>query len=238
MQHVLITGANRGLGFEFTRQYLVNGDRVFAACREPDRATELKRLLPEFPKRLSILQMDVADSTSIQAAHLVVARDTTVLDLLINNAGVYSSRGSASPGESLGALSFDDALRVLRTNSIGPLMVSQQFLELLVASEKGRIVNITSGYGSVSNNTSGFPYYYSASKAALNQLTRSIAADVHKRNVIAVVFDPGWVATDMGGPGAPVSPQDAVANLIDAIERLNAKDNGQFLNRFGERQNW
>jgi NAD(P)-dependent dehydrogenase (short-subunit alcohol dehydrogenase family) len=187
---------------------------------------------------MSIHRMDVADPGSIQAAHAAISRETTQLDVILNNAGVYSSRGSLSPAESLGALRAEDAILVLRTNAIGPILVAQQYLDLLSASGQGRIVNMTSGYGSVSNNTSGYPYYYSASKAALNQLTRCLAADVRKRKIVAVVLNPGWVATDMGGKSAPLSPREAVTSLIDVIEGLTMKENGQFLNRLGEKEDW
>lgn len=238
MQNVLITGANRGIGLEFTRQFVERGDRVFAACRNPDQAPDLQRLTSKHADRLTVVAMDVVDAKSIRASHSLVSKQTQVLDLLINNAGVYSARGSASPKESLGNLDFEDALLVMRVNAIGPILVAQEYLDLLKASKKGRIVNITSGYGSVSDNISRFPYYYSASKAALNQMTRSLAHDVRKWSMIALVMDPGWVATDMGGRSAPVSPEDSICNMIEVIDRLTAKESGEFLNRFGEKQNW
>lgn len=238
MQRILITGANRGLGFEFARQYLQRGDRVFAGSRQPDRANELKSLASNFPRHLTMVALDVADPQSVREAHDSLRQEVDALDLLINNAGVYSAKGSRSPRESLGTLSFNEALLVMRINAIGPMLLAQQVFDLLKASGNAKIVNITSGYGSVSGNTSGFPYYYAASKAALNQLTRSLAADTRKSRIIAVVMDPGWVATDMGGPEAPISTQESVQSMIGVIDRLTFKQNGQNLNRFGENQPW
>jgi NAD(P)-dependent dehydrogenase (short-subunit alcohol dehydrogenase family) len=236
--NILITGANRGIGFEFTRQYVHRGERVFATCRQPERAVELQELFEEFPKQLRILPLDVGNLESIRHSHSQVMNSTDSLDLLINNAGVYSAKGSRSPQEALGSLDFDDALSVMRTNSIGPILIVQEYLDLLRASKLAKIVNITSGYGSVSNNTSRYPYYYAASKAALNQLTRSLAFDLRKYKMIALVLDPGWVATEMGGRSAPVSASESVRTMIEVVDRLSSKDNGEFLDRFGEKQDW
>jgi NAD(P)-dependent dehydrogenase (short-subunit alcohol dehydrogenase family) len=238
MQNVLITGANRGIGFEFVRQYVSAGNRVFAACRNPDEAQELQKLYSKFPERLKILQLEVSDPASIRKSHSSVAEEIKALDILINNAGVYSTKGSRSPKEELGHLSFDDALFVIRINAIAPIIIAQEYLDLLRSSKNAKIINMTSGYGSISNNTSGFPFYYSASKAALNQLTRSLAADVKKWKITAIVMDPGWVATDMGGSGAPVTPEESVRSMIEVVEGLDSKQNGQYLNRFGQRENW
>lgn len=238
MQRILITGANRGLGLEFTRQYLEKGKHVFATCRHPERAADLKKLLTKFPETLSIQKMDVSDARSIESAHTAISKETDTIDLLINNAGVYSAKGSASPQETIGKLNFDDAIGVFRVDAIAPILVAQEFLDLLRASQRAKIVNLTSGYGSVSNNTSGYPYYYSSAKAALNQMTRTLAADIRKWNITVVLMDPGWVSTDMGGRGAPVSPQSAVENMIEIFERITQNENGQNLNRFGQRQDW
>lgn len=238
MHRILITGSNRGLGFEFTRQYAAKGSRVFATCRRPDDAAGLNRLAAAHREQISVHQLDVADSASIRGCFREISSETDQLDVLINNAGVYSAAGSASPAESLGNLTFEDALDVLRVNSVAPILVAQQFVHLLRASGQAKIVNITSGYGSISENTSGFPYYYSAAKAALNQMTRSLAHDVQKLRITAVVMDPGWVATDMGGESAPVSPEEAVRAMIQVVDSLTPRQNGQNLDRFGEKRPW
>jgi NAD(P)-dependent dehydrogenase (short-subunit alcohol dehydrogenase family) len=238
MQHILITGANRGLGLEFTRQYLERGERVFAACRHPAAARALYTLQAHYPQRLTVVPLDVADADAIRTAHRTVRSQTERLDVLINNAGVYSSGGSGEPLERLGELSFADALTVLRVNAVAPLLIAQQCLDLLRAGDHAKIISISSGYGSVSGNTGGFPYYYSASKAALNMFMRSLAADAKRWGITTVLLDPGWVSTDMGGAGAPVTPAEAVRPMIDLIDSLTLRQNGRFLTWRGEPQAW
>ena len=238
MEHILITGANRGLGLEFTRQYLEGGAHVFAGCRQPAAAISLHTLQARYPRRLSIVPLDVADADVIGRAHDMVHSQTESIDILINNAGIYSSHGSDEPLERLGRLSFEDALTVLRVNAVAPLLVAQQFLGLLRASRGAKLVNISSGYGSVSANTDGFPYYYSASKAALNMFMRSLAADAKRWGITTVLLDPGWVSTDMGGPGAPLAPKKAVAAMLRLIDALTPHHNGRFLTWQGDEQDW
>ena len=238
MEHVLITGTNRGLGLEFTRQYLERGAQVFAGCRQPAAARSLRTLQAKYPQRLSIMALDVGDADTIRAAHDTVHSQTERIDILVNNAGIYSSHGSDEPLERLGKLSFEDALTVLRINAVAPLLVAQQFLGLLRAARGAKLINISSGYGSVSANTGGFPYYYSASKAALNMFMRTLAADAKRWGITTVLLDPGWVSTDMGGPGAPVAPEQAVGAMLRLIDALTPRHNGRFLTWRGDEQDW
>ncbi|HSF31050.1 MAG TPA: SDR family oxidoreductase [Candidatus Tectomicrobia bacterium] len=238
MLRILITGANRGLGLEFVRQYLEQGAHVFAACRRPTTASSLHRLQAQFSEQLTIVALDVADAAVIRAAHDTVHTQVDSLDVLINNAAIYSSRGSHEPSERLGELSFEDALTVLRVNAVAPLLVAQQFLGLLRASRRAKLISISSGYGSVSANTGGFPYYYSASKAALNMYMRSLATDAKRWGITTVLLDPGWVRTDMGGPSAPTTPQEAVAAMMRVIDALTPRHNGRFLTWRGDEQDW
>jgi NAD(P)-dependent dehydrogenase (short-subunit alcohol dehydrogenase family) len=238
MEHILITGANRGLGLEFTRQYLEQGAHVFAGCRQPAAAILLHTLQARYPQRLSMVALDVADADAIRRAHDMVHSQTESIDILINNAGIYSSHGGDEPLERLGRLSFEDALTVLRVNAVAPLIVAQQFLGLLRAGRGAKLINISSGYGSVSANTGGFPYYYSASKAALNMFMRTLAADAKRWGITTVLLDPGWVSTDMGGPGAPLAPEKAVGAMLRLIDALTPRHNGRFLTWQGDEQDW
>jgi NAD(P)-dependent dehydrogenase (short-subunit alcohol dehydrogenase family) len=117
-------------------------------------------------------------------------------------------------------------------------MVTQQFWDLLKAGRSPRVVSVSSEYGSVSENAGDFPYYYAASKAALNMLTRSLAAEARRSRIITVVVDPGWVSTDMGGPAAPVTPARSVAGLVRVLDGLTAKHNGRFLTWEGAEAPW
>jgi NAD(P)-dependent dehydrogenase (short-subunit alcohol dehydrogenase family) len=238
MQRILITGANRGLGLEFTRQYLERGARVFAGCRRPAQAQQLQTLGAAHPQRLSVVLLDVAAPDSILAAHAAVRSQVDGLDVLINSAGIYSSRGSEGPLERLGELTFEEALTVLRVNAVAPLMMAQQYLDLLRAGHDAKIVGISSGYGSVSANTGGFPYYYSASKAALNMFMRSLTADAKRWGIMTVLLDPGWVSTDMGGPNAPHTPKQSVRGMIRVIDTLTPQHNGRFFTWQGDDQPW
>ena len=238
MQRVLITGANRGLGLEFTRQYLERGARVFAGCRRPAEASQLRTLQAAQPQRLSVVALDMADANSIQAGHATVRSQVDGLDVLINNAGIYSSRGSAEPLERLGTLTFEEALMVLRVNAVAPLIVAQQYLDLLRAGHDAKIASLSSGYGSVSANTGGFPYYYSASKAALNMFMRSLAADAKRWGITTVLLDPGWVSTDMGGPHASITPKQSVRRMIHVIDTLTPRHNARFITWEGADQAW
>lgn len=238
MQRVLITGANRGLGLEFTRQFLERGECVFACCRNPEAAVRLGELKSVYRKQLEIVEMDVSDFESIRRSHEVVKTHTDVIDILINNAGVYSIYGSKEPSEHLGTLRFEDALKVFRINAVAPIIVVQEYLDLLVASSGAKIVGISTGYASLSLNTKGFPYYYSASKAAMNMFMRSLSVEVKKWGITAVLLDPGWVQTDMGGPGAPLTPKQSVEGMIRVIDAIKPEQSGCFLNWRGETVPW
>jgi NAD(P)-dependent dehydrogenase (short-subunit alcohol dehydrogenase family) len=214
---------------------------VFAACRDPATARELSASARASADRVHVVALDVADPSSIEACARVVADQTRALDLLVNSAGIYSARGSADPdaaGEKLGRLALAPALDVLRVNAVGPLLVAQALLPLLGRAPGARIVSLSSGYGSVSANAGGFPYYYAASKAALNMFMRSLAGDTAAAGVTTVLLDPGWVSTDMGGRHAPITPTDSVASLLRVIDGLAPRDNGRFLDRHGQAKPW
>lgn len=238
MRRILITGANRGLGLEFTRRFLERGDRVFAATRDPGRAGELTRLQEGHPERLTVVPLDVADAASIRASYAAVRARTDALDLLVNNAGIYGTKGRDDETQKLGHLNFEDALPVLRVNSVAPLVIAQTYLDLLRAGTEPKIVSISSGLGSVSGNRSGFPYYYAASKAALNQGMRSLAADLAPLGITTVLLDPGWVKTDMGGPNALLEPGQSIEGLIRVIDALTSEQNSHFLTWQGKEQAW
>jgi NAD(P)-dependent dehydrogenase (short-subunit alcohol dehydrogenase family) len=237
MQRILITGANRGLGLEFARQYLERGARVFAGCRRPAQAQQLQTLRAAHPQRLSVVSLDVAAPDSFRTAHATVRSQADGLDVLINNAGIYSS-GSEEPLERFGELTFAEALTVLRVNAVAPLIVAQQYLDLLRAGHDAKIVSISSGYGSVSANTGDFPYYYSASKAALNMFMRSLAGDAKRWGITTILLDPGWVSTDMGGPDAPITPEQSVRGMIHVIDTSTPQHNARFFTWQGRELAW
>ena len=233
-----ITGANRGLGLELTRQYLERGDQVFAASRQPEQATELKQLHTQYADRLVLLPLDVTSAESIAAAVKTVQDTTDALDVLINNAGVYPHAGSGDAHQRLGQLTHDDAMETMQVNAIGPLLVSQALLPLLRAGRKGRILSISSGQGSLTWKATGDPYHYSASKAALNMYMRSLAAEIGHMGLISVIVDPGWMRTDMGGDHATQDPADSARGIIRLAEQLHVEENGSFVTWQGQPVPW
>lgn len=245
MQNIFITGASRGLGLEFTRRFIERGDRVFAACRNPQEAGYLGYLRETTQDRLSIIKLDVSDEGAIFDAYAMVKMQTKQLDLLINNAGIYLGRRGDTPqahdeqgSDEFGSLNLTDGLNVMRTNAIGPMLIAQQFISLLQAGKNPRVVSVTSGYGSISGNDWGEPYHYSASKAALNQYMRSFAIDAKPLGIASVVISPGWVQTEMGGPRAPLKPLESVDGMIRVINGLTLSQTGLFFDWQGENLDW
>ncbi len=228
MQRILITGANRGLGLELTRQYLERGDQVVAASRQPEAARELQALRRQYPERLALVALDVTDDASIAAAAAAAAQVVDGLEVLVNNAGVYQPGGPAA-AQRLGQLTAAAAAETFLVNAVGPLLVSQALLPLLRAGRKGRIVSISSGLGSLTWKASGDPYHYSASKAALNMYMRSLAAEVGHQGLVSVIVDPGWMRTGMGGDHATQEPADSARGIIRLVEQLHTEENGGFV---------
>jgi NAD(P)-dependent dehydrogenase (short-subunit alcohol dehydrogenase family) len=216
MPTVLITGSNRGVGLEFVRQYAAEGWRVHATCRKPEAAAKLKAIKGD----VRVHKLDVTDEAGI--AGLAKSLGGEAIDLLINNAGVLPE------DEQLGTTDTKAWMETLRINTIAPIHMVEQFIEHVARSERRQIVNITSRMGSIGDNTSGESYAYRTSKAALNMAMKNAAIELAPRGVTVVLFHPGWVKTDMGGPDAAVEPQDSVAGMRAKIAALTKLDNGKF----------
>lgn len=226
MPTTLITGANRGIGLEFARQFAADGWRVIGACRDPGKATALQRL----GETVSAYRMDVDDHGSIESLANELLREP--IDLLINNAGIYGGSG-----QRFGRVDYDNWARVLRTNTMGPLKVSECFAENVAKSETKLIVCITSYMGSIAQAHGG-AYPYGTSKTALNYVCNAMAGDLRNRGITVVALSPGWVKTDMGGSGAPLTVQQSVASMRRTIERLKPSDSGRFLDENGNPLPW
>jgi NAD(P)-dependent dehydrogenase (short-subunit alcohol dehydrogenase family) len=225
---ILITGTSRGLGLELARRYAERGDQVFAATRTGALADGL---------RATPIVLDVSSTLSIEAAVAAVGAQTDALDLLINNAGVYSGAGERK-AEKLGELKVTDAHKVLVVNTVGPILVAQAFREMLLRGSNPKLVSITSGLGSMARNTGGVPYHYGASKAALNHYMRTFAADPLTRGITTLLLHPGWARTDMGGPNATLSAEESVAGMMRVIEGAGAELHGQFVDYAGVTVPW
>lgn len=228
---VFISGANRGIGLEFVRQYLAGGERVFATCRNPDEADALQALCDQHPEQLSVGALDVTDDASIEAAYRTVATETDALDLLINNAGIQ-------PREQLGSLDRATLQQTFNTNTTGPLLVAQRFTDLLRGGRRPLIANITSQLGSLARKRSGGRYSYNSSKAALNMVSKALAYDLRPAGITVVMVHPGWVQTDMGGSDAPLRPEEAVRGMVTLFERLTPEDTARYLQWDGSELPW
>jgi NAD(P)-dependent dehydrogenase (short-subunit alcohol dehydrogenase family) len=231
MSSALITGANRGLGLEFARQYLADGWNVYAACRDPDSASELRQLADSSDHKLQILALDVTELASVKAA--AAELDGQAIDLLLNNAGVMGARG-----QTIGNIDYEAWAKVLEANTMGPMRVSEAFVDHVARSDRKLVVTLTSGMGSLADNTSGGSIAYRSSKAAVNMVMRSLAVDLAPRGITCVVVNPGWVQTDMGGANATLTPAESVTALRGLIDTLGPAQSGKFFNYDGREYAW
>ena len=207
MKNMFLTGANRGIGLALVQEALNSDYRIFASCRQPQKATDLQRLAAKNPGRVIPITIDVTDSDSIEDARDAVMVQTDTIDLLINNAGVFPH------GERIENLDPETMLHAFHVNAVGPMIVVQKFLPLLRAGQRAKILNITSQLGSITLNMSRH-YSYNSSKAALNMLTRILASELRPAGILAVVVHPGWVQTDMGGAAAPLRPAESASGIM------------------------
>jgi len=234
MKTVLITGANRGLGLEFARQYLESKHRVFATCRRPQKADALKELQARYADHLSVLPLDVADEASIKTAAHAAGKEITELDILINNAGI-------GIWKSFEDQNMEELVEVFRANAAGPLLVAKYFLQLLSKGKRPLLANITSGYGSLKLRdefgTAG-SYSYNSSKAALNMIGKMLAIELKPRGIIVILQSPGWVRTDMGGQGAELTVEQSVTSMVKIFTQATMADSGKFYDRTGSETPW
>ncbi len=228
---VLVTGANRGLGLEFVRQYAAEDWVVLAACRAPKDAKELQALAADSNGRVRVIEMNVADTASVKAAAKDLKDET--IDLLLNNAGVIGP-----PKGGLGRIDYETWKKVLDTNTLGPMRVAEAFVENVARGNGKRIVTITSGMGSIEDNTSGGSYTYRSSKAAVNMAMKSLSIDLAPRGITCAVMNPGWVRTDMGGPNGKLAPEESIAAMRFVIATMKPDDSGKFLNWDGRNYPW
>lgn len=231
MSDVLITGANRGIGLEFVRQYSREGWNVFGTTRERSEPGDLQSLRDAEGRSVTLLEADVMDEETLDGARKRVEQETDALDLLINNAGTYGSR------EGFENLTAVDLRTVFDVNCVGSFRTTQTFLPLLKRAG-GKVVFITSIMGSIEDNQSGGSYPYRISKAALNMLGRTFAEEYRAEDVHALLLHPGWVQTRMGGPDAPVTVDESVAGMRDVIDRLDDAMSGSFYGYDGEPRPW
>lgn len=235
MPSILITGANRGLGLAFAKQYAAAGWRVYAACRQPADAATLNAIAATTggatDSQLTVHELDVGDGDSVAA--LAAELDGQALDVLLNNAGI-------NPGKKrgFGETDYDAWQETLRINTCAPLRMVEAMIGNVASSERKLIVCISSKMGSMADNSDGGGYLYRSSKAALNAVVRSLSIDLAERSVTVMAFHPGWVSTDMGGHKAPLTPAASAHGMRQVIEKLTPADSGRFLDYEGSEIPW
>ena len=227
MPTVLITGAGRGLGLEFARQYAADGWTVLAGVRDLAAAQALMAVDGD----VATVSLDIADPASV--AILAERLRGIPIDLLINNAGIYGVRRTP-----LGDLDYTDWLETMMVNLFGTVRVTESFLDHVKEGELKKIVVLTSKMGSIADNRSGGSYFYRSSKAALNAAIRSIALDLTADGISVALLHPGWVRTDMTAPGGLIDPPESIAGMRRIIDRLSLETTGNFWNYDGSPIPW
>jgi NAD(P)-dependent dehydrogenase (short-subunit alcohol dehydrogenase family) len=232
MDTVLITGCSRGIGLALVREMAARGWHVLAGARHPAAAPALQAVAQNAsPGSVDILTLDVRHDESVQEAAEEATAKVRRLDVLVNNAGVFPENGSESL-EQLPLECFEEAFGV---NVVGVARVTRMFLPLLTRAAHPRVINMSSLAGSIGEKEDSRYYCYSASKAALNMLTRAMAAELRPRGVTVVAVTPGWVKTELGGPNAKISAEESARSLAATIDRVSHHDAGQFLDRDGNK---
>lgn len=231
MRNIFITGANRGLGLAFVLHFLKNGDKVYAACRNPDTANDLLTYQKQYPKQLEILTLDLAKIQDI--ALLKQSFQDVPLDVLINNAGVFGPSGM-----DIGHVEAKAWNEVFQVNTVAPIMLTQALLENIKQGKDKKLIFITSRMASIEDNSSGGRYIYRSTKAALNAAVHSLAFVLKEEGIICLLLHPGWVQTAMGGDNAELAPEESSRRLITLFEKTKLSDSGKFISHTGEILPW
>ena len=231
MATILITGAARGLGYEFAKQFSEAGNRVYATCRSPEKADKLRAAAEASKGLLTVHKMDVGDTASVNA--LAAELRDVPIDILINNAGVWGGLDT----QVLANMDYDNWAHELNIMLMGPFRVIQAFLKNVVASQQRKIVSITSQTAAHSyDHIVG--YSYASAKAGLNRVMTALALELADQKVIVSLLHPGWIKTEMAGDVADLEPADAAAQNIKVINGLTLADSGKFMKWTGDIHPW
>ena len=240
MPTVLVTGAGRGLGLEFAKQYAADGWQVIATVRDPSRAVALVELARSNVDRIEVLPLDLLDHASIDA--LAARLGARAIDVLLNSAGTMGRGSFAEQGLSFGKFGssdFADWEQVFRVNAFAPMKMAEAFVAHVARSQQKKIVALTSIVGSIAKNQIGGLYAYRASKAALNAIMHSLAIDLgRKYQIVAAPIHPGWARTEMGGPRADIDAATSVAGIRTVIAGLDKEKAGRYWMYDGSELPW
>jgi len=228
--NVLVTGANRGLGLEFAKQYAEDGATVFACCRDPHTAKTLRKVSDAAGGKVSLHALDVTNASAV--SNLANAFGDEPVDVLINNAGIYGPKNQSADD-----MDFEGWAETFAINSMAPLRVAQAFHRNLKKGREKKLVTITSGMGSTAHHPGSY-FAYRASKAAVNNVMRGLAEAWKPDAIVVALIHPGWVKTDMGGRNADLEPHESIAGMRKVIAGLSPARSGKFLDYRGEELPW
>lgn len=230
MPTILVTGANRGLGLEFVRQYAADGWTVHACCREPANAAALNTIAGA-NSDVTVHKLDVADFAAIDG--LARTLNGSPIDVLLNNAGVMGGDRQEFQNDD-----FKEWSRTFRVNTMAPLRMTEAFVDNVAKSDQKVVAVLSTIMASMKDADSGNYHAYRTSKAALNMVMRLMSVDLEERGITTFSVHPGWVRTDMGGPQAAISPEESVAGIRKIITNAGSETNGRFMNWDGKELPW
>ena len=236
MPTVMVTGANRGIGYEHVAQYARKKWNVIACARQPEKAIELLQLQDKYGANFIIEELEVTNHKQVD--DLSQKHSNTTIDILINNAGTGGPEGmpGAMDYQKIDNMDYQIWRDILEVNLLAPFKVATSFHKQISISDKKTLIMMSSDLGSVSQNTFGGLYSYRASKSALNIVAKGMSNEW--KDIIVVALAPGWCRTYLGGAEAEIDPMDSVEDQQKMFESLTESDSGKFLDRFGNEAPW
>jgi len=231
MSTILITGSNKGIGFELTKVFLENNWHTIACCRNPEKAHELNKIAKD-SKNIEIQELDVSNFAQID--NLSKKLENEKIDILLNNAGIYGD----PTGQYFGELNYESWSEAFLVNAMAPIKMAESFYPHVSNSEKKMIATVTSMMGSITLNTDGQEVIYRSSKNAANMAYICLANKLRNDKITVLVLHPGWVKTDMGGEKAPILPEESAKGLLKVMLDADINDSGTFFSYTGDILPW
>ena len=236
MPTVMVTGANRGIGYEHVTQYAQKKWKVIACARQPEKAIDLLQLQDKYGANFIIEELEVTNHKQVD--DLSQKHSNTAIDILINNAGTGGPEGmpGAMDYQKIDNMNYQIWRDILEVNLLAPFKVATSFHKQISISDKKTLIMMSSDLGSVSQNTFGGLHSYRASKSGLNVVAKGMSNEW--KDIIVVALAPGWCRTYLGGAEAEIDPMDSVEDQQKMFESLTESDSGKFLDRFGNEVPW